>query len=46
MCWNIKCTTFFDNTEKYDLPCEIVNIPSNDDVTLETIKTNVLSWRI
>jgi hypothetical protein len=47
MCYGLKCTTFMDDTkEEFDVPCDIVTLKEDENVTIETIKRNVLSWRL
>lgn len=46
MCYNIPCTTFFDNSEELELPCNIVNVKSDEDITLDHVKLNVLTWKL
>ena len=44
---NLECTTFLDDSSgDFDVPCDIVSIKNDENVTLETVKRNVLSWRI
>lgn len=44
---NLECTTFLDNSnDEFDLPCDIVSIKDDENVTIEIVKRNVLSWRL
>jgi hypothetical protein len=42
----IPCTVFFDNTEGFDLPCAVVQLSDDENISLDIVKRNVLSWRI
>lgn len=46
MCYNIPCTVFFDNSEKYDIPCNVVDVKNDQDVTRDIVSINTLSWKI
>lgn len=45
MMYEINSTTFYQNDEGYELPCDIVDLQMDKNVNLDILKTNVLSWR-
>jgi hypothetical protein len=46
MLHSIPATIFFKNEENFDLHCNIVNLEKNQNVDIEIVKRNILSWRI
>ena len=46
MLHKIPLTIFFKNEENFDLPCNIVDLEKNQNVDIEIVKRNILSWRI
>jgi hypothetical protein len=46
MLHKIPVTIFFKNDEGFELPCNTVNLDKNQNVDIELIKKNIVSWRI
>jgi len=46
MCYNIPCTAFFDNSDNYNVPCDIVDIKDGEDVNRQLVAINVTSWKV
>lgn len=42
---DIQCTTFCDS-EELDVPCNVVVLPNDQNVSLDLAKQNVLAWRV
>jgi len=43
---DIKCTIFLNNEDDYTLPCDIIKLDKEQNVDIELVKSNVLTWRI
>jgi len=46
MIHNLPATVFFDNSQNFDLPCNIVDIKNNYDVDRVIVAQNVLAWKM
>jgi hypothetical protein len=47
LCHKLECTVFFDNSvDEFDLACNIVSIPDNENVTSEIVKLHTQSWSL